>query len=515
MKIEKQKSYGGFRRSGMRLTEEPIKGFTQHSSEKERPVLYAIHAFDKAHLVMLAEEKLIPARDVALMLKELRAMEKKGVEETRVQIGGGFHSGEKYLIDSLGEQVGGRIHLGRSSGDVGVVARRIYQRDRLLVLLEEINRLRETLLAQADKYRSTVMPGYTFGQHAQPVTLGHTYAAWATMLERDFERIFQAYRRINTSPAGAAIMTGSEFPLNRERVAGLLGFDAVRLNTQDAILPHDDLFDSLTSLTLLTDNLARWASDLELWTTSEFNFVELPDRFCGTSSIMPQKKNPNVLQVIRGAAADTLGALVTAIHGIKGPSGFPILERHYIEPELQRIFDNAAQHLQWMVQLIPALEINEERMRAQAGAYWTQATDIAGAMVREKALPWRSAHQITSIIVRLAQERGLTPADIDTSLVDEAGHSYNGEPVGLSEQALQEALDPTLCVQRRTLPGGPAPTEVQRQIGVLGQTVAQDSRTVQALLSHIENSASQLERAIDNVIHNTFSEVEETEDTHN
>lgn len=332
------------------------------------------------------------------MLRALREMEKEGVERVRLESGGGFHSAEKYLIQKLGEIVGGRIHLGRSSGDLGVVARRIHQRDKLLIILEKVNESREALLTTALRYTTTVMPSYTFGQHAQPVTLGHTYAAWATMLARDFQRIEGAYGRINTSAAGAVIVSGTEFPINRQRTAELLGFDGVRENTQDAILPHDDLFESFTVLTLLGDNLSRWASDLEMWSTSEFALIDIPDRFCGSSSVMPQKKNPNVLQNIRGAAADCLGGLITALQGLKGPTGFPILERHYVEATLRRAFDNTAQNLQWMTEMIPALKVNEGLMLERAGAFWAQATDIAGALVREKGMPWRSAHQITGIL---------------------------------------------------------------------------------------------------------------------
>lgn len=498
--MQDSERYSGFRRAGIRLTEESVQGLVHHSSERELPVLYAIHAFDKAHLVMLAEESLIPRQSAARMLEALREMEKKGVESTRLKVGGAFHSGEKYLIQKLGEEVGGRIHLGRSSGDVGVVARRIHQRDKLLLVMEKINLLRKALLTTASRYVEVIMPGYTFGQHAQPVTLGHTYSAWSTMLARDFQRVEQAYERINTSPAGAVILTGTEFPLNRKRVAELLGFDKVRESTQDAILPHDDLFESLTTLAILTDNLARWASDLELWATSEFGFVDIPDRFCGTSSVMPQKKNPNVLQVIRGAAADCLGGLITAFHGLSGPTGFPILERHYAEAALRRCFDNAIQHLQWMAELVPALEVNEDVMADRAGTSWSQATDIAGALVREKGLPWRTAHQITGILVRRAIEQGLTPFEIDASMVDEAAQQYMGKPIGLSDRSLQQAIDPAKVVGRRTLLGGPAPRETRRQIRRLQRQVTRDERKADRISEQLRNAAVTLEEAIDVIL---------------
>ena len=207
-----QAEYSGFRNPGIRLTEPLLPSITGHSSEAELPLLYAYHMFDKSHLTMLAEEDLIPRADAVAMLKEIRHMEAEGVEKVRLEVGGGMHSAEQYLIRGLGEEVGGRIHLGRSSGDLGAVARRIRQRDRLIELMNEINALRGAVLQVAEDNLDTVMPGYTHSQHAQPVTLGHQLMSWDSALERDFDRASTAYRRVNQSPAGAAIMTGTNFP---------------------------------------------------------------------------------------------------------------------------------------------------------------------------------------------------------------------------------------------------------------------------------------------------------------
>jgi argininosuccinate lyase len=500
MRKQKSSEYRGFRAAGIRLTEEVLPDVEEHRSDRVLKTLYAVHAFDKAHLVMLAEEGLIPRRDAAAMLRVLRETEREGTEQVRLRTGGGNHSGEQLLIRRLGEDVGGRIHLGRSSGDLGAIARRIPQRDRLLDVLEEINRLRDVFLALARSHVETIMPGYTFGQHGQPITLGHYLITCAAVLERDFERGLALYRRTNQSPAGAAIMTGSDFPLDRHRTSELLGFDRPIRNTFDAIQTGDVTLEAFCFLAILNHGLGRWADDIVLWSTSEFGVVDIPDRFCGTSSIMMQKKNPYGPQYVKGIASLSLGGLVAAFHAEKGPTGVPGLERQYAGEMLWRLFDDTVRDLRWWRQLLPEVRWNTALMRRRAGEFWAQATDIAGALVRDKGLPWRTAHQIVGILVRYGYERGFGPGGVTPALLDEAAVEYMGEPVGLSETSLRAALDPEHFVRSRTLYGGPAPEEALRQIEEFRATLARDEREVQAARRRLEEARAKLEAAVDAVL---------------
>jgi argininosuccinate lyase len=489
--------YRGFRTPGIRLTEPLLPDVTGHSSEAELPVLYAYHLFDKAHLTMLAEENLIPRQDAIAMLRALRDMEVEGVEKVRLEAGGGMHSAEQYLIRRLGEAVGGRIHLGRSSGDLSVVARRIRQRDRLIELMHEINTLRAVVLDVAEANLDAVMPGYTHTQHAQPVTLGHQLMAWASILERDLQRADTAYQRVNQSPAGAAIMTGSNFPLNRHRTAELLGFDGIIKNTFDAILSLDVVLDTFHAVASVNLNLSRWAADLNFWFTSEAGYIDIPDRFCGTSSIMMQKKNPYALEFIRGAVTDSMGGLVTAFAVQKAATGDPIQDQRYMFDALFRSFDLAVRGLRWYTQLLPAMEVKKDHMRDMAASYWAQATDVAGALVREKDLPWRTAHQIVGILVRFSYERGIKPRDVTPELLDEAAFEYMGKPVGLSQAALQKALDPVAFVNGRTLYGGPAPEECRRRLPEYRAQLHRDQALVGEKEVRLKQAAEKQETAID------------------
>ena len=501
MKKRKVGDYQGFQQAGIRLAEGTLPDIVTHSSEHERSQLYACHMFDKAHLVMLAEENIIPPKDAASMLECLREMERLGVEKTRLEVGGGIHSGEHFLINRLSEEIGGKIHVGRSSGDLDKVADRIKKRDKLIEVMEAVNALRDVLLKAADKHKATVMPGHTHGQQAQPTTFGHQLLAWATVLSRDFERLESVFNRINLSPAGAAIMTGTDFPLNRHRTAELLGFERPCENTLDAIHSSDDMLEVFTVIALLHSSSARWADDLIFWSANEIGMVELPDRFCGTSSILVQKKNPYALEHVRGAAAETIGGLMTAFYGEKGPTGLSVFSRNrYSKQILWRAFENVLRDLRWFSGLIPDLKANKELMLQRAGAYWAQATDIAGAMVREKGLSWRTAHQITGILIRLCLERGLDPDEVKTSLLDEAAVLYRGEPVALPEESLRKSLDPVEFVRRRDLYGGPAPEESRKRIDEYLAMLDRNKRAVAEMRRCVDEAAEKLEAAVDNLI---------------
>ena len=486
--------YSGPRNPGIRMMEPLIPDVSSAFHDTDSQSLEAYHVFDKTHLVMVAEEGLIPRQDAVDMLSALRDMEQRGVERVRNEMGGGMHSGEQYLIRLLGYDVGGRIHLGRSSGDLSVVCRRIIQRNKLLALMLGLNTFRHTILRVAEQNLDTVMPAHCYSQHAQPVTLGHQLMAWASVLERQSERAMSCYQRVNQSPAGAAIMNGSNFPINRQRTADLMGFDEVIKNTFDAILSHDDTLETLTVAASVNLSMSKWANDINFWYTSEAGYIDIPDRFCGTSSIMMQKKNPSLMSDIRAASAVTIGALVTTYTADDTLTG-------EFTPDdtgpLVRALDLAVWGLGRLNDLLPALEVKKDRMREMSGSYWAQATDVAGALVAENGLPWRTAHQIVGILVRFSYERGIKPKDVTTELLDEAAHEYMGETVDLSREALEKALDPVNFITGRTLYGGPAPEECRRRLPEYHTQLDADQRWVAATESRLREAEKTLERAID------------------
>lgn len=508
MRKQRSEDYNGYREAGIRLVAPQPPAIAKQRTEQAGPLIRAVHEFDKAHLVMLAEESLIPREAATAMLATLLEIEKTGIEAARAQAGGGVHSAEQLLIRRHGEDVGGWLALGRSSNDLGALSTRMLQRDALTAMMGALNGLRRAILALAGNHLESLMPGYAYGRHGQPVTLGHVLAAWASVFERNFERAAQAYGRVNASPAGAAVMTGSDFPVNRHRVAELLGFDHPIRNTFDAVMSRDTVLDSFTVMTILNGDVARLASDILLFSTQEYALADVPDEFCGTSSIMSQIRNPGILRLMNGVSAASLGGLATAVMVEKATTGETLVERSYELEALDRLHVETLRDLRVMRELLPRMHWNTERMASQAGRYWAQATDVAGALVREKGVPWRSAHQIVGILVRYCDERQLAPSEVTTDLIDQAAVEYFGEPVGLSEQALAQAVDPRHSVHARAaVYGGPAPADVRLQIEELTETLERDESVHKAATGQLQAASEHLRDAIAGLLQSTDSEV--------
>ena len=378
------------------------------------------------------------------------------------------------------------------------VTSRIFIREYLLKLMAASTALRKTLVKLASEHLDTVMPGSTWSQHAQPTTFAHYVMSWELSLENDFQRLKQLFDRVNVSPAGGAIFTGSRYPIKRERTAELLGFDGVITNTRYAVLGFDGWLgvpaEAYTAPALLMMNVSGIASELYLWSNTEFSYVELADRFCGTSSIMPQKKNPYTLMWIRGAAARTYGRLSSYL-----------VEMHDMAMgytrQLAPTLDDILEATEIMNGVLSSLTIHKDRMLDNAtNMNWICATDIADLIVLEKKLPFRTAHQIVAILVRIGISRGLTQTAVTSALVDEAAVEYMGKPLNLPETAVREALDPASCVKARTLIGGPAPERVSEDIARAEASYAADSEVMEGIKRKLAAADAKLEEAIDKLI---------------
>lgn len=502
MRKQPAEAYNGYREPGIRLMAPLPPAQAGQRSDLAAPLIRAVHEFDKAHALMLFEAELAPRPAAAQMLRTLTEIEASGMEAARAEAGGGLHSGEHLLIRRHGEEVGGWLSLGRSSNDLGVLCTRMLQRDALLGIMTALNLLRGAALTLADDHLETVLPGLLSGRHGQPVTLGHQYAAWGAVFARDFARVMQAYERINESPAGAGVMAGSGLAVERLRVSELLGFDRPIMNTLDAVMSRDTVLDSFAVLTILNGNVQRLADDILLWSRSEYGLAEVPDEFCATSSIMPQSRNPGVLRLTSGVSAASLGGFATAAMVEKAATGENVVERSYEIVALDRLHGDTIRDLRVMAELLPRMRWDTERMAAEAAAGWAVATDVAEALVRT-GLPWRSAHQITGILVRLSEERDIAPVDVTVKLVDEAAVEYMDEPIGLSAEALSRALDPRHFVAVRGQ-GGPAPDDVRAQLQHLRAQLEADRGAHQAAAGRVEAAATRLREGVQTVVDSSW-----------
>src|SRR3990170_514690 len=296
-----------------RLSIEPdtdIKNFTS-SMDADEHIFDEDIEVDKAHVIMLKEQGIINEMDCSAILRSLEKVKKEGIlaldesyEDVHIAL-------EARLIEKLGEDTGGRMHSGRSRNDEVATCIRLSLRKELIELIEEVDNLVTTLVNLASKHYVTIMPGLTHTQHAQPTTLAHNLLAHGNAIFRDIERIKGAYGRTNMNPLGAAAFASTGFPIDRERTTELLGFDSALDNSMDAVSARDFMIETISVCSNLMTNLSCLAEELILWSSSEFNIIELDDRYSSTSSIMPQKKNPDIAELIRGKTGSVNGALVS------------------------------------------------------------------------------------------------------------------------------------------------------------------------------------------------------------
>jgi argininosuccinate lyase len=498
--MDTPEKYSGFRAAGGRLSEPLRPELERHRSELMLHKLEAIHAFDKAHVVMLTEEGLIDGESGRAMLAGLLELEEAGIVEARLAAQGGLHSGEHYLTEKLGAHVGGQIHLGRSSADLSGVSRRIVTRDKLLQVLAELNKVRLAIAETASRTREVLLPSYTYGQHAQPTTYAHWLAMWSEVFARDFVRLKAALDATNRSPAGAAAVTGSDFALNRERTAQLLGFDKPLGNTMDATLSNDSFQECAAAMRILAGNVARLAEDFLFWSTIEAGVLTIPDRFCDTSSIMAQKRNPYVLHEMRALSVIANSALTATFDAETGATGQAVLARKIAEEAMWSLFAKALLRLQEMSDLIPSIVLHAERMSDLAENHWSQATDLAGALVRDGGLNWRAAHQLVGSLVRQCEERGLRPAQVTLDMIEAVAAERGMAVARLTPVQLAQALSARQGAYRRRGIGGPAPERVAVDLAAAIDQMQRDETDLARYRARLGDSAAALVRAANEIV---------------
>lgn len=312
---------------------------------------------------------------------------------------------ESRLTEIIGD-VGKKLHTGRSRNDQVATDLRLYTRGCLDDLVQGLQRLQNVFIDLAEREVETILPGLTHMQVAQPVSFGHHCMAYVEMFHRDTQRLLDARRRVNVLPLGAAALAGTTFPIDRWDVARQLGFEAVAENSLDAVSDRDFVMEVLSDLAILAVHLSRLSEELILWMSAPFGFIDLPDGFCTGSSIMPQKKNPDVAEIIRGKSGRVIGDLVAILVLMKGQ---PLAYNRDNQEDKETLFDALDQmraSVEIMGRMLPGLQTRPAVMRAQAERGFATATDLADYLVR-KGLPFRDAHAVVGRAVRLAQERNI------------------------------------------------------------------------------------------------------------
>ena len=467
--------------------DEEIIKFTS-SMDADKWIFEADIAVDLAHTVMLKEQGIIKDSDCAGILEGLLKIKEGGIDKLDHTYEDIHISLESKLIDLVGEDVGGRMHSGRSRNDEVATCIRLVLRDELLGLMDDLALLRGSLYSTADKNIDTLMPGFTHLQHAQPTTLAHHLIAHANAFGRDFDRTQSAISRVNLCPLGAAAFASTGFNIDRTRTQTLLGFDDLVENSMDAVSSRDFLIESASVLANIMINLSKMAEEIVIWSTSEFDFIELDDMYASTSSIMPQKKNPDTAELVRGKSGVAIGSLMSLLSICKA---LPLSYNRDLQeatPNIWRSIETTRAAVRIMAGMVGTMKVNIDMMAEQSVAGFTTATELADTLVRVTGVPFRTAHQIVGVLARGSGEPTL--GEIDAVAHSVIGGSLSGR--GLTEEMVREALDPTANIKKRNVTGGPAPDEVRRSINSQMAKLGKDEQELESLNKRIDDSISNL-----------------------
>jgi len=459
------------------------------SMEADRWIAEADVLVDMAHLLMLRRQGILLGEHARPIMELLLAFQEDGLpEEVFDERFEDVHAGiEAYLIDHLGEETGGRMHTGRSRNDEVAACIRIRAREELLGHMASVNGLRKVLLTLAWEHTATVMPGFTHLQYAQPTTLAHHLLAYEEAFSRDFDRLIMALARVNESPLGAAAFASTGFPIDREYTRELLGFDRLVENSMDAVSSRDFLLEVLAACAILSATTSRLAADLILWASPLAGFVTLADEYCSSSSIMPQKKNPDTLEILRAKSGTAAGALTAALAVIRG---LPMSYNRDLQEATPRLWEGlsaAGDGLPLLAGVLATATFHRDKMAEEAGKGFSTATALADFFVQELGLPFRTAHTIVGKAVRVGK--------IDLGTLEKVGQESFGlslRRLGLTSSKVEAALDLPSMVEARKLIGGPAPGAVKKALQGRKEQLKRDIAETSALKAKLMEAQERL-----------------------
>ncbi|WP_346967582.1 argininosuccinate lyase [Clostridium disporicum] len=427
-----------------------------------------------AHVKMLGKQGIIPSEDSKKIVE--------GLKEILIRIDNGtiqidkdaedIHSFvESILTYYIGDE-GKKLHTGRSRNDQVTLDTKLYLKKYIKIIINEILKLHETLLEKANENINTIMPGYTHMQKAQPITFAHHILAYCEMFKRDIGRLFDSYKRLDEMPLGSGALATSTYPIDREFVASELGFSKITLNSLDSVSDRDYAIETLSAVSLIMMHLSRFSEEIILWCTGEFNFIELDDSYSTGSSIMPQKKNPDVAELVRGKTGRVYGDLMTLLTVMKG---IPLAYNKDMQEDKEALFDGldtALLSLQTFNGMIKTIKVKKANMKKSASGGFTNSTDVADYLVK-KGMAFRNAHEIVGKIV-------LHCIDKDIAIDDLSMEEFkNFSPI--FEEDIYNAIDLLTCVEERSVIGGPSSLSVKMQIEVLKKFIKENKENLSCL----------------------------------
>jgi argininosuccinate lyase len=449
---------------------------------------------DLAHAVMLVETGILPGENGTRLIEGLlriHAMDAKSFPWLP-DSGSYLVHAEYWLTQHCGSAVAGVLQTGRSRNDQDAAAERLFQTKLILDLAEPLTGLLAITLELAQRHADTLMPGYTHLQHAQPWTFGHYLMRQASILERDLQRLHDVYPRINLSALGGAANAGTSWPIDRRRTAELLGHDGIVVNSCDAGEFARDHIEEITAcLAILAADLGRFATDLYVWSSFEFGFVEVADGLAGTSSIMPQKKNPHSLERVKAIGGQASGWLALVM-GCQRPTLSTDLDFTFADDLFGRFASATYGSIRLMQETLRTLTVHEQRMASSAARFWSTTSHLADELVRRYGLTFRASHQIVALCVRKAIEVGQTPSTVEARLLRAAAVELGTSVIDLDDEALRKLLDGRNFVNSRASEGSVAPGEVRRHARSLLERLAAHRAAFDARRNRASSAQSRL-----------------------
>jgi argininosuccinate lyase len=463
---------------------------------RERFRAYAL--VDLAHAVMMIEEGILSRERGAKLLQGLLQVLEIGPEKFPWDPRSGSYlvQIERYLEARFGHDIGGRLQTGRSRNDQEAAADRLYLRDRLLETIGDLIALERVVLGLAAQHTRTLMPAYTHLQHAQPGTFGHYLLREASILERDLQRLQEAFARTNLSALGGAALVGTSWPVNRRRLADLLGHDGLVVNSSDCgVFARDVLEEAVAVLALLMSNLGRFSTDFYVWSSWEFSFVEIADDLAGTSSIMPQKKNPHALERVKALAGQAAGWLPSIMGAQRGVLSTD-LDAMFADDTIAEAVRASRTGLRLLAEAVRTLRVRTDVMAERAGVFWSTASNLADELVRRFDLPFRTAHHVVGRFVKYSTDANQGPAEASIELFWRAAREMAGREIELSVADLRRVLDPRAFLESRATEGSVNPRHTTDHIRLLTDAIdrhaawhARQTDKIKAAIAGLEGTA--------------------------
>ena len=463
------------------------------SIKNDRRLLKPVIKINEAHVAMMMEQKIIEWNGGAKLLQALSELQPEmklpsSLEDVHVAV-------EDKVINKVGPEIGGNLHIAKSRNDQVTTAIHMELRKELLGLMRAVLHFLNHLAEVAGEHVNTVILEYTHLQPAQLVTFAHYLLSYYDALERDLQRLQGAYTRVNLCPLGAGALATTSFPINRDRTAELLGFNGLLENSIDAVASRDFITETIAALTLTAINLSRLAEDLIIWSSPDFGAVELPDEFTSTSSIMPQKKNPEVLEVIRARTSHVLGNFVASAAALKNLPSTYNLDFQEITPKLWEAIENVRASLDMFHKLLPKLKVTTD-VSGKANANFVAATELANILVRKYGVPFRTAHKIVGTLVKLLIESKLTFTDTTPKLLQKTAEEAANIKLTVKAEELRKLANPLTLVEACKVKGGPAPVEVKGALAEREKKLALTRANISKLDKDLDEAENKLESVV-------------------